>query len=442
MKRTAERQITKGDVAASDASEDAEETSSGFSKATPQVMATRRIVRARRSIGTGATPDKNMAPQIDAKANPFAALPAAAKNDATVKPAKGVPTGDASQRSDEKESVPNDGEKTVPNAVNADTEDVRHARPDGRTSTKRDEASTARVSRSVGIVNGVGNNPQTETKESSIPEGSEEVGFEKQSTAHGDPPGMQDKQAEGTSSASAQGVAGNTDKKRAAAVQEPGVSNLFSSKVQGKAGDANGLAKKPVPFTFGASAPEGAAMTFADAAAGDKGKEAFSFKVPTFSPADKPSASLATTASQPQPAKFVETPVQTGEEDETEAFRVRAKVYGLEASGDKASARWRERGVGQLKLNVHKETKRARLLMRTEATLRLTMNAPLFPEFKIDRASERSVRFHCISAEQDQQPKGTSFLVRFSTEDDANRLITAVNRWKGVPSGSSGRANE
>ncbi|OCF33808.1 hypothetical protein I316_04520 [Kwoniella heveanensis BCC8398] len=68
-----------------------------------------------------------------------------------------------------------------------------------------------------------------------------------------------------------------------------------------------------------------------------------------------------------------EQDVTTGEEDEDTVFQTRAKLY----INDKEA--WRERGVGQLKLNVKRsDGTGARLVMRADGVLRLMLNAKLY----------------------------------------------------------------
>ncbi len=160
--------------------------------------------------------------------------------------------------------------------------------------------------------------------------------------------------------------------------------------------------------------------SFADAAAAEKTKAPFSFSVPTFSAAEKPApvaaafgAASASTATQ----KYEGTAVASGEEDEEVVFRSKSKVFALE---DKA---WKERGVGTFKMNVDTKSGRARLLMRTEATLRLTLNTPLFAQFKMARSGERGVTFRCMASQK-------TFLVRFPSRDEVAQLEQAIEDWK------------
>ncbi|EME28771.1 Ran-binding protein 3 [Galdieria sulphuraria] len=110
----------------------------------------------------------------------------------------------------------------------------------------------------------------------------------------------------------------------------------------------------------------------------------------------------------------------TGEEEEENLLRIRGKLYALE---DK---QWKEKGVGQLRFNVQQEDdSRGRFVMRAEGNLRVLLNFPIYSEFQIDRASERSVRF-CAPGE-DGKPK--SLLFRAFSKEDATKLETTYVEW-------------
>ncbi|WVQ98296.1 hypothetical protein IAU59_005419 [Kwoniella sp. CBS 9459] len=90
----------------------------------------------------------------------------------------------------------------------------------------------------------------------------------------------------------------------------------------------------------------------------------------TFGDILKESRGVETTQSK---VEMQEQDVTTGEEDEETIFQTRAKLY----INDKEA--WRERGVGQLKLNVKRsDGSGARLVMRADGVLRLMLNAKLY----------------------------------------------------------------
>jgi Ran-binding protein 1 len=68
--------------------------------------------------------------------------------------------------------------------------------------------------------------------------------------------------------------------------------------------------------------------------------------------------------------KLEEVVISTGEENEDVLLDIKAKLYRF----DKEGTQWKERGVGQVKLLEHKQTKKVRLLMRQSRTLKICAN--------------------------------------------------------------------
>lgn len=62
--------------------------------------------------------------------------------------------------------------------------------------------------------------------------------------------------------------------------------------------------------------------------------------------------------------------VKTNEEDEDVKFKIRAKLFRF----DKESKEWKERGTGDVRILKHKETKKVRLVMRRDKTLKVCAN--------------------------------------------------------------------
>mmetsp|Transcript_20971 Transcript_20971/g.85488 ORF Transcript_20971/g.85488 Transcript_20971/m.85488 type:complete len:373 (-) Transcript_20971:1777-2895(-) len=170
-------------------------------------------------------------------------------------------------------------------------------------------------------------------------------------------------------------------------------------------------------------------FTFSAVASEDK---PFSFSVPALQQkeADNSTPPLLFQSSQPASnpeqgavKKLPESAVSNGEEMEQAEFRSKAKLYELEGS---EKVQWKERGVGQLKLNIGKDSKSARLIMRSEGSLRLILNANLYEEIRLEKANERSVRFSAF----DEDMKPTNYLIRLPLKEDLSRLLAAVDDWR------------
>jgi len=105
-------------------------------------------------------------------------------------------------------------------------------------------------------------------------------------------------------------------------------------------------------------------------------------------------------------------------------FQNRMKVFILEG------AEWKERGVGQLKLNVAEDNSYARLVMRAEGALRLVLNVRLFPAMKIEAVGDKAARF--IAPHMDKPSDLATYLVRGAKPEFLKELISAVESHKNM----------
>ena len=107
--------------------------------------------------------------------------------------------------------------------------------------------------------------------------------------------------------------------------------------------------------------------------------------------------------------------VKTNEEDEDVQFKIRAKLFRF----DKESKEWKERGTGAIKINVHRPSASARLVMRLDAVLKLILNVKLFPGMQCHLDQERFLRV--VAMESDGL---THFLLKFGNAADAHAFLT------------------
>jgi Ran-binding protein 3 len=140
--------------------------------------------------------------------------------------------------------------------------------------------------------------------------------------------------------------------------------------------------------------------------------------------------------------------VETGEEGEKTLFSCRAKIFEFESS-EKA---WKERGVGLLKLNATglddtsdlwakvpdgddsdgsegtRPQKRARLIMRSDGSLRVVLNVALYKDMKVGdqngrMPTDRMVRFLGV---EEGKPKPVNLLIRTSNPQSAKDLCQQI----------------
>lgn len=116
---------------------------------------------------------------------------------------------------------------------------------------------------------------------------------------------------------------------------------------------------------------------------------------------------------------LTEQEVHTGEEDELTVYQVRGKLFTLSDQ-----QQWKERGTGQLKLNVRRDDGGgARLLMRKEAVYTLLLNATLFKGMKCSLAQDpRYIRFSVLDG-----GVTTHYNIRVSNSKIAEELIEEIN---------------
>ncbi|KAG0089329.1 hypothetical protein BGZ93_008092 [Podila epicladia] len=112
--------------------------------------------------------------------------------------------------------------------------------------------------------------------------------------------------------------------------------------------------------------------------------------------------------------------VHTGEEDELTMYVTKGKLF---ADADKSQT-WKERGKGTFKINVgRKNTKSARLVMRTDGALRLILNVAVIPNMNVIITGDKYIRFVGI-----EEGKPVLFLLKVKDVTVANEVVHAIDR--------------
>eukprot|EP01114_Cavostelium_apophysatum_P019641 TRINITY_DN638_c0_g1_i1.p1 TRINITY_DN638_c0_g1~~TRINITY_DN638_c0_g1_i1.p1 ORF type:complete len:214 (-),score=74.13 TRINITY_DN638_c0_g1_i1:233-874(-) len=122
-----------------------------------------------------------------------------------------------------------------------------------------------------------------------------------------------------------------------------------------------------------------------------------------------------------------EVNTETGEEEEETLFKMRAKLFRFDT--DK---QWKERGTGDVKFLQHKETKKIRLLMRREKTLKVCANHFIHPLLKLTEniGSDRSWVWTCPADYTDDEPKEEVFAIRFANSENAQKFKEEFEKCK------------
>ncbi|RPB29794.1 hypothetical protein L211DRAFT_832494 [Terfezia boudieri ATCC MYA-4762] len=109
--------------------------------------------------------------------------------------------------------------------------------------------------------------------------------------------------------------------------------------------------------------------------------------------------------------------VRTNEEYEETVFKMRAKLFKF----DRDSREWKERGTGDVKLLKHKESKKVRLVMRRDKTLKVCANHYIVPDMKLSPnvGSDRSWVWNTSADVSEGDPEALTFAIRFGNSDNA-----------------------
>lgn len=113
--------------------------------------------------------------------------------------------------------------------------------------------------------------------------------------------------------------------------------------------------------------------------------------------------------------------LKTGEEDEDVVFCERAKLYRR----DPNTKEWKERGVGQMKILLHRQNKTYRLLMRREQVHKIVCNHLITPDLNLlpMNNSELSYCWCAMNMSQDDtEPSKELLSIRFKNKDQASQF--------------------
>jgi len=115
--------------------------------------------------------------------------------------------------------------------------------------------------------------------------------------------------------------------------------------------------------------------------------------------------------------KLTQVKTQTMEEEEEVLYKQRAKLFRY----DNVLNQWKERGTGDVKFLKHSTTKKIRLLMRREKTLKLCANHYLVSGMKLtdNCGSDRSWVWTCLADFSDGEKHEEVFAIRFANSEHA-----------------------
>ncbi|CAG0906267.1 unnamed protein product, partial [Cyprideis torosa] len=128
--------------------------------------------------------------------------------------------------------------------------------------------------------------------------------------------------------------------------------------------------------------------------------------------------------------------VRTGEEEEETLYSQRAKLYR------RVDKEFKERGTGDIKIQLNTETNKIRLLMRREKVLKICLNHLLTPDIEFKpRSDEKSFVWAALDASEPGEPVLETFAVRFKSPEIAQEFLTAVKDAQSKVKPSPGRSS-
>lgn len=113
--------------------------------------------------------------------------------------------------------------------------------------------------------------------------------------------------------------------------------------------------------------------------------------------------------------------VKTGEEDEELLYVHRAKLYRF------VDGEWKERGLGNVKILRHKETKKLRVVMRREQILKICLNHVLNEDVDYKRKDDKSWLF-VVNDFSEGSVELEKFSLRFKTKEVAEAFMNAIQK--------------
>jgi len=116
----------------------------------------------------------------------------------------------------------------------------------------------------------------------------------------------------------------------------------------------------------------------------------------------------------------------TGEEDEEVLFKMRSKLFRFVPESNE----WKERGTGDVRLLHNKETRKVRLVMRRDKTLKVCANHMITTDMKLQPniGSDRSWVWK-VAADYAETPATSETLaIRFANAENAGQFKEAFEK--------------
>ncbi|KAI4329277.1 hypothetical protein L6164_021560 [Bauhinia variegata] len=411
-KRAAGRDLTRDTPL--DDEEDAPELETGtFKRASDEVLATRRIVKVRRQQTNSAL-----------SSNPFAGIRLVAPTESVASPAEATINADsATENVVSDDTKGSDGSEKVKegDGKTDESEDTSAANKNGGESATDKDCT---VEESAGGKSGV---DEKQSKDDNQNENEDKNEVTEKSTAV--------KESEVVKEQTKDNDTENEDKeaiKVEGGELNAGAAPLKSfqqlSSTQNAFTGLAGTGFSTSSFSFGSISTDGSALGSGSGSIfGLKTDKPFGLGLSTNgSSVFGASGNSATSKSEVTSfSTMQEIVVETGEENEKVVFNADSVLFEFVGG-------WKERGKGELKVNVTTTgTEKARLLMRSRGNYRLILNARLYPDMKLANMDKKGITFACINSATEGKDGLSTFALKFKDGAIVEEFRAAVMAHKG-----------
>ncbi|OMO66788.1 hypothetical protein COLO4_30356 [Corchorus olitorius] len=426
-KRAAGREISRDNPGLDDEEDSSEQEAGTFKRASEEVLANRRIVKVRRNQ-TPSTPSSN----------PFSGIRLVPPTEPTVAPAApSVPESTAATtevtaeapiatEKEVSEDGKNDASKSQKNE-DGDNQQSEIKIDETEPESAKNESENVKQSESKGdepVSEAVGDKESAVDKDSNVAnEETEKVANDEKPVASGKTEDEDKKDDKNSNEENKEKSSENTES-TAEGASLSSFQQLSSS--QNAFTGLAGTGFSTSSFSFGSASKDGS--TSSVPIFGQKSDQpSFGFGFST----NGNSSLLAGTpiVSKSEGSGFPampEVPVETGEENEKVVFSADSALFEFIDGG------WKERGKGELKVNVSTTgTEKARLLMRARGNYRLILNASLYPDMKLTNMDKKGITFACMNSTGEVKEGLSTFALKFKDASIVEEFRATVTTHKG-----------
>lgn len=410
-KRAAGRELSRDNPGLDDEEDSSEQESGTFKRASEEVLATRKIVKVRRPQSTSGP-----------SSNPFAGIRLVPPSEASADPSQVAAdaqlasevrvSGEANQQSDSKPESAADKES------DAKEEKVLSEATEPGVTHDQTEAESAADKENV-------------VKENNTISSEPAVGEDKTKN---------DGEAENEVKTVTDAETGNVDKNENEENRENKNENVDPSaegaplnsfqqlsSSQNAFTNLSGTGFSTSTFSFGLISKDGSALsTGSGSLFGSKNDVPSGLGLSNNGSSSLFSTTGPSIVSKSDIPSMQEVAVETGEENEKPVFTADAVLFEFIDGG------WKERGKGDLKVNVSESgADKARLVMRAKGIRKVILNASLYPDMKLANMEKKGVTFACMNSIDEKKDGLSTFALKFKDGSIVEEFRSAVTEHKG-----------